>query len=93
MRQIAARLQQGLGFRTAGRQHDVFPDTDGIAGKPESFLLPAPQGDVWKDDPFGNGLLTIAIERRGKYEQFTAAQADRSRYRDDRTACRSVRAE
>jgi hypothetical protein len=72
MENIAARGQQRFCFRTADRQHDMFPDADGIAGKPERLSLWHHETSG-RSDPFGKGLLSIVIEGRGEIEEFTAA--------------------
>ena len=73
MREITARGQQGFCFRTACGQHDMFPDTDGIAGKPErlSFRHHEASG---RSDPFGKSLLPIVIEGGREIQEFSAAQ-------------------
>ena len=73
MGEIAARGQLGFCFRASAWQHDVFPDTDGIAGKPERlrFRYDKTSG---RRNPFGKSLLPIPIEGRGKIQEFTAAQ-------------------
>ena len=73
MREIAARGQQGFCFRTACGQHDMFPDTNGIAGKPESLSFRRHETSG-RSDPFGKSLLPIVIESGREIQEFTAAQ-------------------
>jgi hypothetical protein len=73
MRKIAARGQQGFCFLTACGQHHVFPDTNGIAGKPESLSFRYHEASG-RSDSFGKGLLPIEIEGGRKIQEFTAAQ-------------------
>ena len=73
MKKIAARGQQRFCFRTADGQHDVFPDTDGIAGKPKSISFRHHETSR-RSDPFSKSLLAIVIERLREIQEFTAAQ-------------------
>jgi len=73
MGKIAVRGQQGFCFRTACRQHNVFPDRDSIAGKPESLSFRHHE-TFRRSDPFGKNLLPITIECERKMQEFAAAQ-------------------
>jgi hypothetical protein len=73
MRKIAARGQQGFCLWTACGQHDVFPDTDGIAGKSESLSFRHHETSG-KSDPFGKNLLPVVIEGGREIEELTPAQ-------------------
>ena len=58
---------------TAFGQHDVFPDTDGIAGKPESLRF-RHHKTFGRSNPFGKNFLPVVIEGGRKVQEFTAAQ-------------------
>ena len=72
MGKVAVRGQEGFCIGTACGQHDMFPDTDGIAGKPEGLDFrhdKTPRGI----DSFGKGFLPVVIEGWWEIEEFTAA--------------------
>jgi len=73
MGKIAVQGQQGFRFRTTCGQHNVFPNTDGIAGKPESFRF-RHNKTSGRLDPFGKNRLPVVIEGVRKVQEFTAAQ-------------------
>lgn len=58
---------------TSGREDDVLPDTNGIAGELQGVLFwngeTQPVGN-----PFGDRRLAIAIKRCGEIEELAAAQ-------------------
>src|SRR5262247_1054230 len=51
----------------------MFPNTDGIAGKPESFSFRHHETSG-RIHPFGKDLLPVAIEGGREIQQFTSAQ-------------------
>jgi len=73
MGKIALRGQQGFCFRAAFGQHDVFPNTDGIASKSESFRFPHNKASR-RSDPFSKNFLPIVIEGGRKIQKLTTAQ-------------------
>ena len=73
MGDIAARGQERLCFRTASGEHNVFPDTDGIASKPESLSF-RHHKTSGRSNPFGKNFLPVVIEGGRKVQEFTPAQ-------------------
>lgn len=51
----------------------MFPDTDGIAGELQGFILRNGEAEPIRNT-FGNRCPAIAIKCRGKIEKLTAAQ-------------------
>jgi hypothetical protein len=51
----------------------VFPDTDGIAGKPKSLSF-RHEKTSGRSDPFGKSFLPIVIEGGREIQQFATAQ-------------------
>ena len=51
----------------------MFSNTDGIAGKPESFSFRRHETSG-RSNPFGKSLLPIVIEGRREIEEITATQ-------------------
>ena len=51
----------------------MFPDTDGITGKPERFSFRRHE-TFGRSDPFDKYLLPIVIEGGREIQEFTAAQ-------------------
>ena len=51
----------------------MFPDTDGIAGKPKSLSL-RHRKTSGRGDPFGKRFLPIVIKGGRKIQQFATAQ-------------------
>lgn len=73
MGEIAMRGQQGFCIGAACGEHDMFPDTDGVAGKPEGLCFRHDE-TPGRINSFGKNFLPIVIERGRKIEKFTAAQ-------------------
>jgi hypothetical protein len=65
---IASIFQELRRERTTGGDHDLFADTDRIAGKSERFFFRHREPTILRD-PFRDGRLAVGIEGRGQVEQ------------------------
>ena len=64
MEAIATRFEKLPGMRTTSGQHDLFPDTDSVAGEPHGLGFWNGQPAL-RRDPLGNRRLSIAVECGG----------------------------
>lgn len=62
---ITAGLQEPGRTRASGRNHHLFPHTDGITGKSQRLVLGHDQAEGVRDS-LCNRRLAIGVERRGK---------------------------
>ena len=68
MEAVATRSKELLSMRTTSRQRNMFPDTDGIAGKLQRLIFWNCQPPL-RRNPLGNRRSPIPIERSGIIQQ------------------------
>ncbi|MDH5348194.1 MAG: hypothetical protein OEW13_09855, partial [Nitrospira sp.] len=70
---VSSSVKPRLRGGTSYRKNDMFPNADGIAGELQGFIFGNSQTEPIRN-AFGNGHLSVRIERFGKIEKFAAAQ-------------------